>query len=97
MNMETEILLRRARALPADQRRELVQELLRSLESGISQAGEVVEPVGTYDPWKGTPASSPHPAAAPKAWASMESFRARLGVPALGSNPILDMREDERF
>ncbi len=50
MNRETEILLRQARALAEDQRRELVQELLLTLGPERDRADEVREPVRPLRP-----------------------------------------------
>ncbi len=34
---------------------------------------------------------------AAESWTSMAEFRASLGMPMLTSNPVLDMREEERY
>lgn len=99
MNRETEILLRQARALAEDQRRELVQELLRTFSPGTGRAEEVREPVRRYDPHGasvGQLGISENPKSVAR-WSSMAELRAQLGVKMLASNPILDQREDERF
>jgi len=167
MNRETEILLKRARALPEDQRRELLDGLLRSLTSSAVQPGEVRERVSTYDANRGqlevvafwdpeksvwlatsddvadldTEAANlgdlvrelstvipklleasgkaaaqqssfelraskiplvaeeraPAEATPAQRYPSMAEFRASLGMPMLTSNPVLDMREEERY
>lgn len=91
MDSETEILLRRARALSEDQRRELVRELMLSLapESGAQEIRESLRP---YDAER-----IPSPDSQPKPWASLSELRSQLGIATLSSNPVIDMREDERF
>lgn len=73
------------------ERRELARQLLLSLppEAGVHELRETLQP---YD--RGGPTM---PAARRKEWTALTEFRAQLGVPTLETNPVLDLREEERF